>query len=122
MITKLILGVAITSTLVSAIDYGKAAESVKVPEAITTVSKGTDMTMDDVSNSVDAEKLTAAVIESEDATKATAEVTETKKEVAEVKQEVANVEKEVAEVEKSTTEEKTEEKSSGLLNSISSWF
>ena len=108
MITKLLLGVAITSTLVSAIDYGKAVDSVKVPEAITTVSKGTDMTMDDVSNSVDAEKLTAAVLESEDAVKAKEEVTQTKKEVAKV--------------EETTTEEKTEEKSSGLLNSISSFF
>ena len=115
MITKLLLGVAITSTLVSAIDYGKAMDSVKVPEAISTVSKGTDMTMGDVANSVDAEKLTAAVLSSEDATEA-------KKEVTQAKTKVTKVEKEVAKVQEIAKEENTEEKSSGLMSTIPSWF
>jgi len=86
MVTKILLSVALISTFASAIDYSKAVDSVKMPEAISTVSKGTSMTMGDVSNSVDTEKLTAAVLDSNDTAKVKEEVTEVKNKVTKIEE------------------------------------
>ncbi len=59
----------------SSIDYGMAADSIKKPEAMATISKGTDMTIDDISNSVDKEKLAKSVMGSSNGKKAQSEVT-----------------------------------------------
>jgi hypothetical protein len=75
MTTKTILMAMITSTLLSAMDYGAMAGAIKTPEAIQAASKGTDVTMDDVTKSVDTAKMTQAVMGSSATTSAASTAT-----------------------------------------------
>jgi len=72
MITKTILMAMITSTLLSAMDYGAMAGAIKTPEAIQAASKGTDVTVEDVTKSVDTAKMTQAVMGNSSTSKADA--------------------------------------------------
>jgi len=62
MIKKIIVTVLMGSALLNAMDYGAMVGAIKTPEAIQAASKGTDVTMDDVTNSVDTTKLAGAVM------------------------------------------------------------
>ena len=62
MINKILFTTIVASSILGAMDYGMAVESIKKPEAIATVAKGSDMTMNDVSNSVDKDKLTTSIM------------------------------------------------------------
>ncbi len=111
MIKEILLVTVVASSLLGDIDYSMAVDSIKGKEAIATVSKGTDMTMDDVSNSVDSDKLTKAVMGSDEAKKATGKVDKATAKVEEVKKS-----EEVVEA-KDTAEE-----SGGLLKTLGSFF
>jgi len=86
LLKKVLFSAIIASSLLHAIDYSKAYDSIKKPEAIHTISKGKDMTMTDVKESVDADKLTEAVIDSKESKKNVEDAKSTVKKAKEVEE------------------------------------
>ncbi|NPA59040.1 MAG: hypothetical protein GXO30_01030 [Epsilonproteobacteria bacterium] len=85
MIKKIIIASIAASTLLSAMDFGSVAGAIKTPEAIQAASKGTSVTMTDVTNSVDTNKLVGAVAGSSTTAKTTSTASKAMDKVEKVK-------------------------------------